>query len=83
VASNNTEYRDIYRQLTQLSEQVRKHDIWFTPDGIDLFVCEIYYDPPAFLVDLKNLTKLVNDHQGVINWVRKKFNLVKRGPSRY
>ena len=79
LASSNTEYRNISRQVTQLSEQVKRHDSWLTPDPIVLLFGKGSYDRPAFLLDLDHLRKQVDDHQGAINWVRKKFNLVKNG----
>ena len=79
LASSNTEYRNISRQVTQLSEQVKRHDSWLTPDPIVLLFGKGSYDRPAFLLDLDHLRKRVDDHQGAINWVRRKFNLVKKG----
>ena len=79
LASTNTELLNISRQVTQLSEQVKRHDSWLTPDPIVLLFGKNSYDRPAFLLDLDRLREQVNDHQGAINWVRKKFNLVKKG----
>lgn len=78
LASTNTESRNISRQITQLSEQVERHDSWLTPDPIVLIFGEGSYDRPAFLLDLDRLREQAVDHQGAINWVRKKFNLVKK-----
>ena len=79
LASSNTESRNISRQVTQLSEQVKRHDSWLTPDPIVLLFVKDSYDRPAFLLDLDRLREKINDHQGAINWVRKEFNLVKKG----
>ena len=79
IASSNTEFRNISRQVTQLSEQVQRHDSWLTPDPIVLLFCKDSYARPAFLLDIDRLWARVNDHQGAINWVREKFNLVKKG----
>ena len=79
LASSNTEFRNISRQVTQLSEQVKRHDSWLTPDPIVLLFGNDSYARPAFLLDIDRLGARVNDHQGAINWVRKKFNLVKNG----
>jgi len=79
LASTNTEFRNISRQITQLSEQVKRHDSWLTPDPIVLHFGKGSYDRPAFLLDLDHLRKRVDDHQGAIDWVRRKFNLVKKG----
>jgi len=79
LASSNTEVHNLSRQVTQLSEQVKRHDSWLTPDPIVLLFGKGSYDRPAFLLDLDHLRKRVDDHQGAINWVRRKFNLVKKG----
>ena len=78
LASTNTESRNISRQITQLSEQVERHDNWLTPDPIVLLFGNGSYDRPAFFLHLDRLREQVVDHQGAINWVRKNFNLVKK-----
>ena len=79
LASSNTEFRNVSRKVAQLSEQVKRHDGWLTPDPVVAIFSKDSYDRPAFLHDLDRLQTRVNDHQGAINWVRKKFNLVKKG----
>ncbi|MFC1948644.1 hypothetical protein ACFLW0_00485 [Chloroflexota bacterium] len=78
LASTKTEHRNLTRQVNELSEQVRRLVMWLTPDGLALAICKTLHERPAFLVDLDNLLKRVNENQGVINWVTKKYNLVKR-----
>jgi len=78
LAPSNTEISSIGKQVTQLSEQVKRHEDWFTPDPIAFIVSEFSHDYPVFLRDFDRLKKQINDHQGVINWVRKKFNLIKK-----
>ena len=81
LASSNTELRNVNRKVTQLSEQVKRHDSWLTPDPVVAIFSKDSYDCPAFLRDLDCLQTRVKDHQGAIDWVRKKFNLVKRRDS--
>jgi len=78
LGPTNNSYDRLTRRIAQLTEQVSRNSRWLTPDDMGLFVAQVSNKPPAFLVDLKNLIKQVNENQGVINWVRKKFNLVKR-----
>ena len=77
LASNNTEVSNISKQVAQLSEQVSKHDRWLTIDPISLLLSKGSHDYPAFLRDLDRLREQVNDHQGDINWTKKKIVLVK------
>lgn len=79
-ASNiNTDVSNISRQVAQLNELVKRHDRWLTPNQITLLLTEGSQDCPAFLIDLNHLKKQVNNHQGAISWVRKKFNLAEKG----
>jgi hypothetical protein len=78
IAPSSTEISNISKQLAQLSEQVKRHEGWLTFDPIALLLSKCHHDYPAFLLSLDRLGKQVDDHQGVINWVRKKFNLIKR-----
>ena len=82
LASNNTEVSIISKQVAQLSEQVKKHDRWLTIDPISLLLSKCSHDCPAFLRDLDRLRKQVNDHQGDMNWAKKKLILVKVGGQR-
>jgi len=79
LASSNTDVHNLSRQVAQLNEQVKKHADWLTPNPIALLFGNNSYNRPAFLLDLDRLEAQVRDHQGAINWVRKKFNLVKKG----
>ena len=79
LASSNTEVHNLSRQVAQLNEQVKKHADWLTPNPIALLFGNNSYNRPAFLLDLDRLEAQVRDHQGAINWVRKEFNLVKKG----
>lgn len=79
LASSNTEVHKLSRQVAQLNEQVKKHADWLTPNPIALLFGNNSYNRPAFLLDLDRLEAQVRDHQGAINWVRKEFNLVKKG----
>jgi len=79
LASSNSELRNIIKQVAQLSEQVKRHAKWLTTSPVMLFLSQNSHDCPAFLLDLNRLKERVNDHQGAINWTRKKFNLVKQG----
>jgi DNA repair exonuclease SbcCD ATPase subunit len=79
LASSSTEVLNIRKQITQLSEQVGRHNRWLTTSPVMLFLSRNSPDCPAFLLDLNRLKERVNDHQGAINWIRKKFNLVKQG----
>jgi small-conductance mechanosensitive channel len=76
-ASSNTEIRGISQQVTKLSEQVKKHDKWFTPDRL-LYIIAMHSEHPAFLDDLADLRRQLTEHQLIINWVRKKFNLAEK-----
>ncbi len=79
LASSNTDVHNLSRQVAQLNEQVKKHADWLTPNPIALLFGNNSYNRPAFLLDLDRLEAQVRDHQGAINWVRKEFNLVKKG----
>ena len=75
---SNNEMQNMKSDLTQLRKQVQEHERWFTPDGLSLFISKTTSEPPSFLVDIDQLEKQVRNHQGVINWVKKKFNLVDK-----
>jgi hypothetical protein len=79
LASSGSEVLNIKKQVTQLSEQVKRHERWLTTSPVMLFLGQNSRDCPAFLLALDHLRKQVNDHQGVVNWIRKKFSLVKQG----
>jgi len=76
LASSNTDVHNLSRQVAQLNEQVKKHADWLTPNPIASLFGNNSYNRPAFLLDLDRLEAQVRDHQPVIKWVRKKFNLV-------
>jgi len=79
LVASNTEVLNIKKQVAQLSEQVRRQAKWLTTSPVMLFLGQHSHDCPAFLIDLNRLKERVNGHQGAINWIRKKFNLVKQG----
>ena len=79
IAPSNTEVSSISNQVAELSEQVKRHDRWLTTDPILLLLSKGSHDCPAFLLDLDRLRKQVNDHQGDINWDKKKFIVIKEG----
>lgn len=78
MASSNTEVLNIKKRLAQLSEQVKRHDRWLTTNPITLFLSQNSHDRPAFILDLERLEKQINDHQGYVDRIRKKFNLVEK-----
>ena len=74
LASSNTEVRNMSKQVTQLSKLVKRHDGWLTTDGIcALFVMDSEH--PAFLDDIANLRRQIREHQPIVNWIKKKWNL--------
>ncbi len=78
LASSSTEVRDIRRQVTQLIEQIRRHDSWLTTSRL-YYILTMHSDHPAFFDDLEDLRRKLTEHQPIINLVRKKFKLEKRG----
>lgn len=74
---SNTEVRGISQQVTKLSEQVKKHDNWLTPNRL-YYILTMKSEHPAFFEDLENLRSQLNEQQPIINWIRKKFNLVEK-----
>jgi DNA repair exonuclease SbcCD ATPase subunit len=74
LATSSTEVLNIKRQLTQLTEQVSRHDKWMTTSPVMLFLSRNSPDCPAFLLELNRLKGRVDDHQGAINLTRKKLD---------
>jgi len=77
LASSNAEVRDIRRQVSQLTEQVRRHDNWLTTSRL-YYILTVHSDHPAFFDDLEDMRRQLSEQQAVINWIRKKFNLVEK-----
>jgi hypothetical protein len=74
LAASSAEVLNIKKQLTQLSEQVRRHDKWLTTSPLMLFLSQNSPDCPAFLLDLNRLKERVDNHQAAINLTRKKLD---------
>ena len=74
LASSNTEVRSINKQVAQLSEQVKRHDNWLTTNRLYYFFA-MQSEHPAFLDDIADLRRQLTEHQPIINWIKKKWNL--------
>lgn len=77
LAPSSTEVLNIKKQVTQLSKQVRRHDGWLTTSRL-YYILAMQSEHPAFFDDLENLRRQLTKHQPIINWIRKKFNLVEK-----
>jgi len=67
--ATRSEIRGIGAAVKRLDNLVDKHHRWFNPDGTDEVIQELFGGPIA------HIERRLSDHQGAINWVRKKFNL--------
>ena len=74
LASSNTEVRNISKQVTQLSEQVKRYASWLMTDRLRSFIV-MHSEHPVFLDDIADLRRQLQEHQPIINWIKKKWNL--------
>jgi chromosome segregation ATPase len=77
-ASSNTEIRGISQQVTKLGDQVKRLDNWLTTNRLYYILSIKNSEHPAFLDDLENVRRQLNEQQPITNWIRKKFNLVDK-----
>ncbi len=73
LASSNSEVRDIRRQVTQLSEQVKRHDSWLTTSRL-YYILTMHSEHPAFLDDIVQLRRKLEEHQLIITQINKRLN---------
>jgi hypothetical protein len=78
LAASNGEVLKIKKQLTQLTEQVSRHDKWLTTSPLMLFLSQNSTDCPVFLLDLNCLKERVDELQGVINLTRKRLDILDK-----
>jgi len=71
--ATRSETRGIAEAVKHLKNLVYKHHRWFNPDRTDEVILELFGGPIAYI------EKRLNDHQRVINWARKKFDLKPTG----
>ncbi len=67
--ATHREIQEITKDVDHLRWESTKHDGWLNPHGMDDAIHGLSGGPIA------DIEKRLNDHQRVINWVMKKFNL--------